>query len=204
MNQKLLVFAKAPVAGQVKTRLIPALGEKGAAAIQCQLLHQTLQTAMASDIPSELWCSPNKDHSALDEYRQPYDVVWKNQRGSDLGERMSHAFSETLCSVEAAVLIGTDCPELQEDYLHNALEKLGQDNDVVLGPARDGGYVLIGLKQALPSLFENIPWGTGNVLSATRERIHQLKLKWSELPPMHDLDRPSDLKLFPDLLTECI
>lgn len=200
MTHKLLVFTKAPVAGEVKTRLIPALGTEGAAALQRQLLHQTLQMTTSSGLSTELWCSPAKNHPAFDEYRHRYDLGWKNQHGSDLGERMSQAFSETLCSVDAAVLIGSDCPELQKNYLHSAFEKLTQGDDVVLGPAQDGGYVLIGLKQPLQALFKNILWGSDQVLSDTREKIRELKLSWSELPTMHDLDRPSDLKLFSDLI----
>lgn len=200
MNHKVLVFAKAPVAGEVKTRLIPALGAKGAAALQRQLLHRTLQMTISSSIQTELWCAPAKNHPAFDEYHERYNLAWENQRGSDLGERMSHAFSETLRSVDAAVLIGSDCPELRKNYLHSAFEKLDQGDDVVLGPARDGGYVLIGLKQSLPALFKNILWGSEQVLSDTREKIRALKLSWSELPTLHDLDRPSDLKLFPGLI----
>lgn len=200
MTQKVLVFAKAPVAGQVKTRLIPALGAKGAAAIQRRLLHRTLQMTSSSGIPTVLWCSPAKNHPAFDEYHQRYNVTWKNQYGSDLGERMSHALSETLCSVDAAVLIGSDCPELHKNYLHKAFEKLDQGDDVVLGPAQDGGYILIGLKRPLPALFKNILWGSKQVLSDTRIKIRELKLSWSELPTLHDLDRPSDLKLFPGLI----
>ncbi|HID82888.1 MAG TPA: glycosyltransferase [Chromatiales bacterium] len=200
MRQKILVFAKAPVAGQVKTRLILALGAEGAAALQRRLLHRTLQLTTSSRLSTELWCSPTKNHPAFNEFHQHYNVEWENQHGSNLGERMSHAFSKTLCSVDAAILIGNDCPELRKNHLQSAFEKLDQGNDVVLGPARDGGYVLIGLKQSLPGLFKNIPWGSAQVLSATREKIRESKLNWSELPTTHDLDRPSDLELFPELL----
>ena len=200
MTRKLLVFTKAPVAGEVKTRLIPALGKEGAATLQRKLLHRTLKITTSCNIPVELWCSPGKDHPAFDRYRPHYDVTWKNQCGSNLGERMSHALIETLNSADAAILIGSDCPVLREDHLHSAFKKLDQGNDVVLGPAHDGGYVLIGLKRPAPALFENILWGSAQVLSATRKKIDELKLNLSELPTMHDLDRPSDLKFFPDLI----
>ncbi len=99
----------------------------------------------------------------------------------------------------AAILIGTDCPDLQPDYLCKARDKLDQGADVVLGPAHDGGYVLIALRRLRPFLFEDIPWGSSEVLAATREKMRQSGLRWSELPVLHDLDRPEDLELYPDL-----
>ncbi len=198
MNSKIIIFSKAPVPGDVKTRLIPALGAQGAAALQARLLHRTLKTAMATEIPCELYGSPRAVHVAFEPFRKRYAIPFHDQRGADLGERMANALSQALTSAAAAVLVGSDCPDMYATYLRAAITTLGNDSDAVLGPTVDGGYILIGLKKPAPGLFSDMPWGSDRVLAMTRDRLASLRLQWRELPPLHDLDTPADLALYPE------
>ena len=120
------------------------------------------------------------------------------QQGGDLGARMYAALSNALQRHRSAVLIGSDCPEFDPGYLEAAFAALEQQ-DAVLGPAVDGGYLLIGLRAAPALLFEDIAWGTPQVLQITRDRLRQLGWRWAELPPRHDIDEPGDLQRFPRL-----
>jgi len=195
-DARILVFAKAPVPGAVKTRLIPELGAEGAAALHRELLETTLaRLAPARIAPIELWCSPDAGHPVLAALGQRYGVTLKIQRGADLGERLLHAARDALARAGAAVLIGCDCPALGPDYLAEALSALhdGASTDAVLGPADDGGYVLLALGEAAPSLFTDMPWGGDMVAKMTRERMTRLGWRWRELASLPDLDRPEDL-----------
>ena len=190
----LVVFAKTPVPGRVKTRLIPELGEAGAAELYENLLKRTLRTAAASEFKRiELHCTPSLDHPLLQACRDEYNLSLHLQRGGDLGERMHRAISQVLLKHAAAVLIGCDVPALTTEDLNSAGEKLAGDCDVVLGPARDGGYYLIGLKQEREALFKDMAWGTAGVLETTRRRIREHGLQCFELPAYTDIDRPEDL-----------
>ena len=127
-----------------------------------------------------------------------FGMALRKQQGTGLGARMHHALGEALETASHAVLIGTDCPELDADYLADAITAL-TEHDAVLGPVADGGYVLIGLKRADHRLFYDIPWSTDRVLDLTRSRLTELDWRWAELPTLRDLDRPSDLAYFPQL-----
>lgn len=192
-NSCLIQFAKAPIFGQVKTRLQPALGKAG-----CQQLHQALVTHQfvlqqnASIMKSQLWCS--EPHNFFSQLCTDTEVTIHTQQGSDLGERMYHAFSHGLANYSQVILIGSDCPFIDQNYILDALCLL-QNAPVVLGPALDGGYVLIGLSQVHQMLFQGIAWGTDQVITETRQRIKQLGWHWRELMPLADIDRPEDLKL---------
>jgi len=189
-----MVFARAPISGLAKTRLIPALGEEGAASLHARLIHRTLETVtVLKNIQAELWCTPDTEHDFFISCAETYGVTLHKQFGNDLGERMNNAFIEALGSAPWAVLIGTDCPELSVADLEMAINILGGDKDAVLGPASDGGYVLIGLSKPAPDLFTNILWGTSQVANVTCERMPKLGLRWSELPMRNDIDRPEDL-----------
>lgn len=183
---EIAVFAKAPIVGQVKTRLIPALGAQAAADLQARLIEATLAKARA--LPATrvcLWLTGGK-------YAAPPGVALARQQGPDLGARMAHAFAVTLARARACVLIGTDCPALTTQHLRRAFECLHR-HDVVVQPAVDGGYVLIGLKAPQPRLFEGIPWGTATVMSATRAAIEACDLNACYLDTLPDLDTPQDL-----------
>lgn len=190
----ILVFAKAPLAGEVKTRLIPVLGAATAAALHAHLVRHTLVTVCRAGIcPVQLWCSPDTTHAFFAECQREFGVTLHTQQGSNLGARMAHAFDVALQEYPQAVIIGSDCPLLTAQDITTTLAALCSDCNAVLGPAQDGGYVLLGLKQAPPSLFEAIPWGTANVLALTRERLQQLQWRVTELAAHWDVDRPEDL-----------
>lgn len=203
-RRHLLVFGRKPTPGRVKTRLIPALGIESAAAVYRRMLHDTLAACSQAEADRrEFWldqADPDADLKALFER---YDMSLHLQSGSDLGARMHNAFVASLQTAETAILIGTDCPEYDPSYLDAAFRALGQQ-DAVLGPAADGGYVLIGLRTAEPSLFRDIPWGTAGVLAATRRQLRRLQWKWSELRVLHDVDQPGDLERFPHLVSAVV
>lgn len=190
-DARLLIFAKAPVPGEVKTRLVPALGAPAAAELHARLARRAIETAVSAGVaPVELWCSPDDAHPFFRAFALPRRV----QGGRDLGERMAQALDATLAESRFAILIGTDCPVLTGEYLREAAERLAQGEDAVLGPAEDGGYVLIGLRRRDPRLFEDIAWGTPQVLDATRARLAERGFRWHELRCLWDVDRAEDLK----------
>ena len=193
MPVDLAVFARAPIAGRCKTRLIPLLGAEGAAALQHALIRRTLQTAIAANLGTvSLWCASDRQHPAFIACSQQFGVKLVSQCGADLGGRMFHAFTR-LCRQRAAMVIGTDCPALTATELRTAARALLlEGNDAVFVPAEDGGYVLVGLRQAVASLFDDIPWGTERVMDLTRERLRRAGLRWQELPPLWDVDRADD------------
>lgn len=194
---RILVFARAPIPGEVKTRLIPSLGPDGAAALHARLVRRTVALAAAAgDRPVELWSTPDTRHSLFQALAVEYALDLRQQQGRDLGERMHHALGSALARCSRALLIGTDCPELVTGDLRDADAILAQGSDVVLGPAADGGYVLIGLTRPSPTLFTAMPWGGSAVLESTRKRMLGLGLCWRELEVRHDLDRPEDLARF--------
>jgi rSAM/selenodomain-associated transferase 1 len=185
---KILVFARAPVPGKAKTRLEPRLGAWGAARLQARLTRQALCTALAARCgPVELHGSHR--HTLLLEYATQLGVTFRVQRGSDLGERMHHALS----GARGAILIGTDCPELRPADLQRAARLLRGPAEVVIAPARDGGYVLIGARRVSPELFAGIEWGGPRVYDETLRRLALLRYRWRALREMRDIDRPADL-----------
>ena len=189
------VFAKAPHAGEVKTRLIPLLGAAGAAALHRRLLEHTLATAHAAFLgPIELWCAPDASDAGLRECAARTGASLFDQGAGTLGNRMERAFQSMLARAPCCMLIGSDCPALTSTDLNQAASALARsDCDAVFGPAEDGGYVLIGLKRPYPALFADIPWGSERVMAITRARLADLRLNWKELPLRWDVDRPEDL-----------
>jgi hypothetical protein len=196
-NAVLMIFCKAPVPGQVKTRLIPDLTAEQAAELHIELSTKTLQRATRSNLcPVQLWCTPSTEHVFFTESKAAYPLLLKQQQGADLGERMHRAFCSAFSGYSRALLMGCDCPSMTEQDLEQALIALNQENDVVLAPAEDGGYVMIGLSQSHPELFENMPWGTERVLDESRNRIERYKLSHYELNEQWDLDTPKDLERY--------
>lgn len=189
----ILVFAKAPVAGMAKTRLIPLLGAEQAAALQSRLLRHALATASAA-APArlELWCAPDTTHPALIAAAQACGATLHLQQGDDLGARMSHAFDSALQRAPRAICIGADCPALTTRHLHDAAAALRAGHDAVFAPAEDGGYTLVGLSKNEPRVFDNITWSSEQVMQQTRERARACGLRWQELETLWDVDRPED------------
>ncbi len=192
-NARILIFAKAPEPGYAKTRLIPALGAEGAAELYKVLLKQTIEWAVEANLsPVQLWCAPHSAHAFFQSLARQYDVSLHEQSGADLGERMCRAADFALNRSEMALLIGGDCPLLSSVHLLQSLQWLKEGNNAVVGPAEDGGYVLLGLRQNARALFEDMPWGGDQVLKLTRKRLAELQWRWQELEPLWDLDRPAD------------
>ncbi|MCB1740896.1 MAG: TIGR04282 family arsenosugar biosynthesis glycosyltransferase [Gammaproteobacteria bacterium] len=196
MTARLIVFAKAPVPGAVKTRMRPALS-----AVQCAILHshlvqRTVRTASAA-FPGqvELCCAPDATHTFFQQLARRYGLRLSRQHGADLGERMYRALFDASSDGDTPLLIGTDCLALDADYLRAAHKRLTRGSELVLGPAADGGYFLVGARCARADWFKGIDWGTSVVLAQTRQRLLKLRTRWAELTPLHDIDRPHDLDL---------
>lgn len=196
-HARLLVLSKAPEPGLVKTRLVPLLGETAAADLYAQLLHDCLaMCTRAALCPIELWCSPSTGHPFFRQCQQRYQASLHTQAAGNLGERMSQAIRTALTHADYAVLIGADCPTLDADDLASAFNALQAGADIVIGPAEDGGYYLIGMREYHASIFSNIPWSTPGVLSATEARVRGQRLRLCKLPLRKDLDTPDDYAVY--------
>jgi len=194
---RLLLLTKAPDPGQVKTRLIPLLGETAAAELYAQLLHDCLTLCTRAALcPVDLWCSPSTEHPFFQQCHQQYQTTLHAQPAGDLGQRMSLAIHTTLAQADYVVLIGADCPTLTAKDLVTALDALEAGIDVVIGPAEDGGYYLIGMREHHAALFEEIPWSTDEVLSITENRLREHKLRAHKLSVRKDLDTPEDYAVY--------
>ena len=198
----LQIFAKDPQPGSVKTRLARSMGKHAAAELYCDLVESTLQTAAAARTNGivsaiELWCDPDERRPAFVEWRDRYSVVLKSQRGNDLGERMRRALSAALADGAPAILIGTDSPALDTAYLSRAAKALA-DRDVVIGPAEDGGYVLVALSRDI-DIFSGVPWSTAGVMAETRAKIAAARATYCELETLWDVDTPADAARFKSL-----
>jgi hypothetical protein len=180
-----LVFSRAPLAGSVKRRLVPRLGAWRAARLQLRLTQHALRTAAAAG------CGPVELH--LTQRHGLFRQI-RLQKGADLGERMHHALSRALRRHRGAILIGADCPALRAADLRRAARLLAGGCDVVLGPAEDGGYVLIGARRLSARLFEGIPWGGAGVYAATVKALDASNFRWRALRLLWDVDRPADLE----------
>ena len=198
MNERLIVFTRYPEPGKSKTRLIPVLGPEGAAQLQREMTQHVLGWAKALATCRPLClevCFEGGDDSLM---RQAFgnDLTYRRQAVGDLGQRMHAAFEAAFqAGSHRAVLIGTDCPELDGRLVQAAFDRLGE-NDLVLGPASDGGYYLIGLRSPAPALFDGIAWGTGEVLRVTLSVAEAAGLSVTLLPRLSDVDCPEDLAVW--------
>lgn len=197
-----ILFTRYPQPGKCKTRLIPVLGKDGAIKVHQQLVTHILK-ALTECI--------RRDNTELCIYydggSQPEMEAWLGkdysfiqQEGVDLGQRMAQALIQALSQGKNAILLGSDCPAVSASLLQEALDSLHQ-HDMVVGPAHDGGYYLIGLARHVNtdccrSLFKRIPWSTAQVLSRTLERAEEQKLHFHTLPKLHDIDTAEDLRHF--------
>ncbi|MCC6748729.1 MAG: TIGR04282 family arsenosugar biosynthesis glycosyltransferase [Deltaproteobacteria bacterium] len=190
-----ILFTRYPEAGRAKTRLIPRLGAEGAAALQRRLTGHALGEALrlqratpglAVEVRTE-GGDPERLTAWLGE-----DLCWQPQGTGDLGERLRRALDDRLGRGARAVLVGCDLPGLSAELLRQAVAALSS-HDLVLGPAHDGGYYLVGLRNRAPTLFHDIPWGGPTVLERTLERARAASLAVALLAPLADVDRPEDL-----------
>ena len=195
---RVVVMARAPVPGETKRRLIPAIGAERAAALHRAMIRRAVATALESGVgPVELWCTPDADHEVFRSLRSRTQVELNVQVGTDLGERMHAAIA---ARPGATAVIGTDCPSLEPDDLLQTAGALDRgDADVVIVPAFDGGYVLIGVARPRPELFARVDWGTDRVLAQTRERARAARLRLLVLAARRDIDRPEDLEVLAGL-----
>lgn len=196
-NRKaLIIFTRFPEPGRTKTRLIPVLGPDGAAGLQRQMTEEALRQAEAFSTQCEVSLEIHFEGGSPAGMTQWLGRrhTFKPQTTGTIGERMEQAFSQAFaCGMTTVVLIGTDCPGLSADILRQSFVAL-QENDLVLGPALDGGYYLIGLTKPQPFLFRDITWGTSSVLQQTLTKAHHLTV--NQLATLHDIDRPQDLPHF--------
>jgi rSAM/selenodomain-associated transferase 1 len=185
------VLAKAPIAGFAKTRLIPALGEAGAATLQARLTERAVATAIAAGTgPVTLWAAPDARHPAFAELGARFGASLACQAEGDLGARMLAALA---AANGPALVIGTDCPVLTAEHLRAAADVLRNGTDVAVIPAEDGGYTLIGTRAPHPALFADMRWSSAGVMDETRRRLTQLGLTWREPATLWDVDVPEDL-----------
>ncbi|HMI40429.1 MAG TPA: TIGR04282 family arsenosugar biosynthesis glycosyltransferase [Sphingomicrobium sp.] len=190
---RILVFAREPIAGRAKTRLIPALGEEGAARLaRIMLGHALIEAAAANLGPVELVGDPHPDEWEA----AVTGVATSAQVGAGLGERMGNAVERALIHDERVIVTGTDCPGLDATRIAEAAGALGS-HDVAIIPATDGGYVLIGFARFDPAIFAGVEWGGDGVLAATLANIQALGWTVWQGEPLADIDEPEDLKHAP-------
>ncbi len=183
------LFAKFPVPGLAKTRLIPALGAEGAARLHRKLVERTLQVINESGLPFTLWTT-GAHHDEFARWLGD-DVPLMAQGEGDLGARLARVPAP-------AILLGADVPGLTAAHLRAAAEHL-REVPAVVGPAADGGYYLLGLQRAMPFLFADMAWGTEGVLPETLRRLRAQDIEYRSLGELEDCDRPEDLEKWPDL-----
>ena len=190
---RVVIFAKAPVPGRAKTRLIPLLGEVGAARLAQRMLAETVGHAYTAGLePPELCATPHPDDPDWAGHL-PAGLRLSDQGPGDLGQRLAAAAKRVVDGGERILLIGTDCPELDGKRLGEAADQLDR-HDAVIHPARDGGYVLLGLARTDPSLFDDIAWSTDTVAATTIARIRALGWSLFVGDTLSDIDEPADLK----------
>lgn len=197
-QQHLIIFTRYPEPGKTKTRLIPALGTVGAANLQRQMTEYTVsqvkQLQNATGISLEIRFSGGNLQLMQDWLG--LGLVYQSQGEGDLGSRMARSlFDSFQSSMEQVIIIGTDCPGVNSQILTQAFEQL-HTFDLVLGPAIDGGYYLIGLRRLIPELFANIDWGTSQVLQQTVDIAKELNISLAYLPALADVDLPEDLPIW--------
>ena len=198
MSETLIIFSRYPEPGKTKTRMIPALGAEGASELQRQMTEHCLNTAKkllsSRNITIEVHFSGGNKELMAEWLGQ--DLEYVPQITGVLGDKMCSAFDRSFgLGTQRVVTIGIDCPDINQEILENAFDSL-QNQDLVIGPARDGGYYLIGLNQTIPQLFRNINWGTEKVFKQTQNIAQQLNLSIDYLPTLSDVDYPEDLGIW--------
>lgn len=187
------ILCKAPIPGFAMAHLIPHLGEMDAAHLQEELILQSVCTALDASIgPVELWCDPDESHPFFGKIMKKYPVQLTTQAPGDLGTRLHTSASGALAAADAVILMGADCPIMPPYYLEEAAAALTGGCNITVGPAEDGGYVLLGLRHASETLFSGISWGTSLVLAETYARITQLGWHCHTLATLWDVNTPAN------------
>lgn len=195
----LVQFARSPLEGQVKTRMIPHLTAAAARDLHCELVTWTCRQLLASGLGDvEVHVAGDTCEPLFERCLALGASAVLQQQGAHLGERMYHAIREGLERYASVILVGSDCPGIDPAYLRRAAFALGEA-PLVLGPAIDGGYVMIGANAIEPEVFRDIPWGTPGVYARTRAALSRMSMRWAELPALSDIDRPEDLTVWEDL-----
>ncbi len=190
MSSCIVVFGREPVPGLVKTRLADTVGAEAASRIYRELLMWTLEAARATEVPVMLSLAAVPSHT----WQPPDEFRVEIQPEGDLGNRMLRTLERRFHEgFEKVLIVGSDCPGLETRHLQDGIGAL-DDVRVVLGPARDGGYWLIGQRIPQTDCFSEIPWSSDRTLAATRERLESLELKWAELDELDDVDTEADLE----------
>jgi rSAM/selenodomain-associated transferase 1 len=192
-NSGLIIFVKNPVAGKVKTRLAATIGDQRALSVYLNLMRHTREVALASPVSRHLFY--DQELNTEDAWSNQ-DFIKDVQVDGDLGKRMEVAFQTTLSQNEKAVIIGSDCPEINPEIIASAFKRLDLA-DLVIGPTYDGGYYLLGMKALHKELFSEMPWSTESVYAETINRITEKGLLYSVCPTLSDMDNEDDLKKFP-------
>jgi rSAM/selenodomain-associated transferase 1 len=185
----IVVMVKAPRLGQVKTRMQPVLLPAQSLALHCDLAYDIIERLQRYQLAPVI-LQISDQHEFFDQFPLPKRL----QRGDDLGVRMAHAAQQALNDVDWVVLVGADCPFLDKDYLSAAMQLLQKGEQAVVGPASDGGYVLLGLHAVHDDLFSNMSWGAETVFAETSKRLNNLAWRWQSMPIRDDIDRVEDLK----------
>jgi len=207
VKEALVLMAKAPLPGQVKTRLVGALTAEDVADLYAAFLSDTF--ALMEELAEEretlrlvLCYTPEGAEEAFEKVEREGSLMLV-QRGATLGERLQHCFADLFESgYSSVVVLGGDSPTLPGENVWAAFENLAADNQVVIGPAEDAGYYLIGMCKLHQPLFQSIPWSTPDVLTATRQRARVAGLELIELPIWYDVDTPAELERLQQELKE--
>jgi len=187
----LILFAKSPSQGKVKTRLEPVLDTETILALYKQLLARQISLVNRCDLAQKFfWVDGNPTMEMLQSFEGEILV----QLDGDIGERMGAALKSSLEHCDSVILIGCDSPGLDTTMLEEAFQVLEAGNNAVFVPAMDGGYVLVGLNLVADQLFRDVTWGSGQVMEQTREKMIALEMSWKELEPVRDIDEPGDLE----------
>ncbi len=197
IKERLIIFTRYPEPGLAKTRLIPALGAKGAAVLQQQMTEYTLsQVSKLKNNCQSVEVRFTGGNLTLMQHWLGSNIIYQPQGEGDLGSRMARSLAVAFQDgIERVVIIGTDCPGLNAHFITEAFEQL-HSHDLVLGPALDGGYYLIGLSCFISELFTDINWGTAEVLPQTINIAKMLDKSVTYLPQLADVDRPEDLPIW--------
>ena len=190
----LLIFAKAPEPGKVKTRLISVLGKEAACEFYSKMASDIISRLTDSMLcPIVLYCYPDTIHIFFKKHEQKFNLELKRQEGIDLGERMFNAFEFVFNQKNRqAIIVGTDIPDLSKEIILGAIDSLDK-NDLVIGPSHDGGYYLLGMKKVHSGLFEDIEWSSNSVFSSTVQKANASNLKIKELQMLRDIDTKNEL-----------